>query len=134
MQSSRSLVLRQQSSPDINSLSYPYLYIKKKYYEEYDLTPLSIIGEPDQDTIDFPSCVTHYYWIHEGINDEVPWRALFSYEYNGKTGYGFYIAECDYTGFDCRGDMRLYLSDKVEVLIEKAFTDEDYRIYYSETS
>ena len=133
MQASRSLVLRQQSSPDIKSLSYPYLYINN-IYDEYDLTPLSIIGEPEQDTIDFPSCVTHYYWIHEGINDEVPWRALFSYEYKGKTGYGFYIAECDYTGFDCSGDMRLYLSDKVEVLIEKAFTDEDYRIYYSETS
>lgn len=134
MQSSRSLILRQQSSPNIKSLSYPYLYINNNIYDEYDLTPQSIIGEPNQDTIDFPSCVTNYYWIHEGINDEVPWRALFSYEYKDKSGYGFFIAECDYTGFDCRGDMRLYLSDKVEVLIEKAFTDEDYRIYYSATS
>jgi hypothetical protein len=129
MQTERSLELRQQNSPDFNHLKYPYSYLY-----EYDLTPTQIIGEPKQNSIDFPSCITHYYWIHEGINDEVPWRALFRYEdKDGNYRYGFYIGECDYTGFDCRGSMNIYLSDSVEVLIEKAFTDEDYRLYIKDT-
>jgi hypothetical protein len=71
MQTERSLELRQQKSPDLKWLEYPYFYLN-----EYDLTPRQIIGEPKQNSIDFPSCISHYYWIHEGINDEVPWRAL----------------------------------------------------------
>jgi hypothetical protein len=129
MQSDRSFILRRQSFINLEWLSYPYFYLN-----EYDLTPESIIGEPKQDPIDFPSCITNYYWIYEGINDEVPWRALFEYKNkDGDSGYGFYIGECDYTGFDCRGSMRLYLSDKIEVLIEKAFTNEDYRVYLETT-
>ena len=129
MYSNRSLVLRRQSSINLEWLSYPYSYLN-----EYDLTPESIIGEPKQDLIDFPSCITNYYWIHEGINDEVPWRALFEYKNkDGDIGYGFYIGECDYTGFDCRGSMRLYISSKIEVLIEKAFSNEDYRVYLKDT-
>lgn len=129
MQSERCLILRKQESPNRDSLSYPYSYLN-----EYDLTPNQIIGEPKQEPIDFPTCIFQYYWIHEGIKDEVPWRALFEYKDNdGNIRYGFYIGECDYTGFDCRGSMRLYLSDKVDVLIEKALTDEDYRLYFQET-
>lgn len=122
----RSFELRQQISPDVEWLSYPYSYLN-----EYDLTPKQIIGEHVEEEIDFPSCVSHYYWIHKGLNDEMPWRSLFGYYDNdkGKYRYGFYIGECDYTGFDCQGSMRIYLSDRIDVLIEKAFTDEDYRLY-----
>lgn len=126
----RSIELRQQISPDVKCLSYPYFYLN-----EYDLTPKQIIGEPVQNIIDFPNCVLHYYWIHEGINDEVPWRALFGYRgEDGSYRYGFYIGECDYTGFDCQGNMSICLSEKVDVLIQKAFTNEDYRLYIKETN
>jgi len=127
----RSFVLRQQKCPKIEWLEYPYSYL-----HEYDLTPKEIIGELRQEKIDFPSCVTHYYWIHEGKNDEVPWRAFFRYKdvKDDKDCYGFYIGECDYTGFDCRGSMNIYISDRFEVLIEKAFTNEDYRLYVKDTT
>ena len=125
----REIKARRQDNAKRELLEYPYSFLN-----EYDLKPEEIIGEPVEDYIDFPTCITHYYWIHEGVNDEVPWRALFRYvDNNGKTRYGLYIGECDYTGFDCRGTMRLYVSDFIEVLIEKALTDEDYRLYISET-
>lgn len=129
MSSSRILTVRQQDNPDREYLSYPFSYL-----DEYDLKPKGIIGEPLEDYIDFPSCIADYYWIHQGINDEIPWRALFNYlDNNGNTRYGFYRGECDYTGFDCRGSMELYVSDNIDVLIEKAFTNEDYRLYILET-
>ena len=121
---------RQQVNTNKDSLVYPYTYI-----DDYDLTPRAMIGEMTEDSIDFPSCVTHYYWIHEGVNDEVPWRSLFRYVYKDKTGYGFYIGKCDYTGFDCcvGSSMRLYVSDNMYVLIQKALTDQDYSLYIKET-
>lgn len=120
----RSLELRQQNDPDVNWLTYPYSYL-----HEYDLTPKKIIGEPKEKKINFPSCVYYYYWIHEGVKDEIPWRALFGYydDEKGKYRYGFYI------GFDCQGNMNIYLSDRIDVLIEKVFTDEDYRLYILNT-
>jgi hypothetical protein len=125
----RIVCFRQQDNPNEESLKYPYSYL-----HEYDLTPQKIIGESSEENIDFPSCINHYYWIYEGVNDEVPWRTLFNYlDKNRKTRYGFYIGECDYTGFDCRGSMRLYVSDNLDVLIQKAFTNEDYRLYILET-
>jgi len=123
----RDLNLRQQINPDKECLKYPYIY-------EYDLTPSLMFNEPVEEPIDFPKCVIHYYWIHEGISDEVPWRALFQYRDNtGQVRYGFYLGECDYTGFDCDGTMRLFISDKIDTLIEKAFTNQDYFLYVNET-
>jgi hypothetical protein len=126
---SRLFTKRQQKTPKLEDLEYPYFYLN-----EYDLTPTQIIGEKQEELIDFPSCITHYYWIHEGENDCYPWRALFKYidKYN-KERYGFYLGECDYTGFDCKGSMRLYLSDNLEILIEKSMTDQDYKFYIQET-
>ena len=129
----REFTLRQQPSPNPDCLQYPFYFIFNRWY---DTTPLQLIGEPDEERIDFPNCVTHYYWIHEGINDEVPWRALFRYvdsRLNNKERYGFYIGECDNSGFDCRGDMRIYVSDNMNTLIQKALTDADYRLYIEET-
>lgn len=121
---------RQQYSPNIESLDYPYFYL-----EEYDLTPKQMIGEPIEESIDFPSCINHYYWIYEGQNDEFPWRSLFRYvDKYGKERYGFYLGECDYTGFDCQGSMRLYVSDRFDIIIEKALTDQDYKLYISDTN
>jgi hypothetical protein len=126
---SRELGFRQQENPDLEDLKDPYLYL-----DEYDLTPKRIIGETHQDCKNFPHCVTHYYWIHRGRNDEDSWRALFRYNNdNENTMYGFYNGECDYTGFDCTGDMELYVSDRYDVLIEKALSDRDYSLYIEET-
>jgi hypothetical protein len=124
--------IRQQPSPDPEWLEYPFLYLS-----EYRRTPRPIVGEPhdDREIRDFPACVTHYYWIHEGRNDVDAWRALFQYEdkNTGTQRYGFYIGECDYTGFDCQGSMDLYVADRYDVLIERAMGDRDYSLYLKET-
>ncbi len=127
---SRELVFRQQENPNLENLKEPFLYLN-----EYNLYPKIMIGEKHYDCKDFPNCVTHYYWIHKGKNDEDSWRTLFKYkDEEGNNMYGFYVAECDYTGFDCQGQMEIYTSDKYEVLIDKAFDDRDYILYMKETS
>jgi hypothetical protein len=126
---SREKGVRQMLNPNVLDMEYPYSYL-----HEYDLNPKIMIGEPIEDSIDFPSCVTHYYWIHKGVHDEDSWRVLFRYyDREGKARYGFYVGECDYTGFDCRGDMELYVSDRYDILIDKALSDRDYAYYIMET-
>ena len=125
--------IRQQDSPDPEWLRYPFNYLS-----EYCLIPRQIFGEPSEDSEiqDFPECISHYYWIHQGINDEDAWRALFQF-YDKNTNeyrYGFYIGECDYTGFDCQGSMNLYVSDHYEVLVQRALGDRDYSLYIEETN
>lgn len=127
--SPRELGFRQQKNPNLEDLEEPYIWI-----DSYDLSPKQIIGEEHKECNNFPNCVTHYYWIHGGRNDVDPWRALFKYDDDGNTRYGFYIAECDYTGFDCVGCMEIYTSERYDTLIDKAFTDWDYTLYIRETS
>ncbi len=128
----RITTIRQQQYPDPKALEYPFDYLN-----EYRLTPRSIIGEPyeEKKLEDFPNCISHYYWIHEGRNDEDAWRALFQYYDTNKNEYryGFYIGECDYTGFDCQGSMDIYVADDYSVLIQRALADSDYALYIEET-
>ena len=127
---SRVLEYRQQENPNLEDLEDPFLWLN-----EYDLSPKRIIGEQHKECKNFPKCVIHYYWIHGGRNDIDPWRALFKYkDEDGNDMYGFYIAECDYTGFDCEGCMEIYTSDRYDVLIEKALDDWDYTLYIKETN
>jgi hypothetical protein len=128
----RTTSIRQQSSPNPLWLRYPF-----RFLSEYSLVPRPIVGEPheEKEIQDFPHCISHYYWIHEGTNDEDAWRALFQYhdQVLNRYRYGFYLGECDYTGFDCQGSMSLYVSDRYEVLIERALGDRDYSLYRKET-
>ena len=124
--------IRQQLSPDPQALEYPFVYLN-----EYRLMPRPIIGEPYEEKRleDFPNCISHYYWIHEGRNDVDAWRALFQYKdkNTNEYRYGFYIGECDYTGFDCQGSMDIYVANHYSVLIERAMGDADYALYLRET-
>jgi hypothetical protein len=47
-------------------------------------------------------------WFYPGCNDADPWNLLFQTTVPGL--YGYYTAWCDYTGFDCRGGMDLYVA------------------------
>ena len=126
----RDTSIRQQARPDTRSLKYPYSFLPPFNDEYFDLLPKAMFGEPREQRIDFPSCVTRYHWIHAGMNDEDAWRALFQYkDEHERTRYGFYAGECGYTGFDCTGCMELYVSDRYDVLIMKALSDRDYRLY-----
>ena len=56
---------------------------------------------------------------------------IYRYKNKRKNGkYAFYTAWCDYTGFDCQGGMKLYISSNINVLIKMAM-DEKQRTKYS---
>ena len=124
--SNRILTLRQQNELDPAWLEYPFSFVT-----DYDLTPDPIPGQPDEDIGGFPNTIAHYYWIHEGQNDEEPWLTLCRLT-NGV--YVFYKGECDYTGFDCQGDMKIYASKDPAILIQMAMGESDYRKYIEDTA
>jgi len=66
---------------------------------------------------DFPHNVRFVYYFEVGKPDYDQWR-LVGILKNGL--YFYYDAGCDYTGFDCQGSMRLYLSDDFDELADKA--------------
>ena len=47
--------------------------------------------------------------------------------------YVFYKGECDYTGFDCQGNMNIYASRSTDVLLQYAMTATDYEKYLADT-
>lgn len=113
--------------PNTTLLDEPYTYLNES--PEYEVA--SIIRRPpvDNDTLsagDFPANVAEYYWIRGGEHDEQPWCALGRL----KTGVYFYFtAWCDYTGFDCRGGMNLWLSKTRESVISHGMNDSERAEY-----
>lgn len=123
----RSIVFRQQASPYVPALRYPFSFITSG---EYPRMTRSIPGYRSESIGQFPSNIEHYYWIHEGVNDEEPWMCLCKLD---SGVYVFYKGECDYTGFDCQGDMQIYASREPSVLIQMAMTTREYEKYVAET-
>jgi hypothetical protein len=74
--------------------------------------------------------VTDYLWIHEGRNDEEPWKAV---GILASGAHFFYKAECDYTGFDCQGGMELYVAKDLPTLLCYAMGIRDYDQWVAET-
>jgi len=72
----------------------------------------------------FPKNIDAIYYFEVGENDGSEWRLVgtLGEKYGGQYFF-FYEAGCDYTGFDCRGSMRLYLSDTFEELAKYAMTE-----------
>ena len=127
--STRGVELRVQErvSDLIPCLEYPFEYIRNG---EYDRVPQEIPGQPLEDIGEFPDNIAEYYWISEGENDERPWMTLCRLR-NGV--YVFYKGECDYTGFDCQGHMKIYASKDHSVLTMYGMSSEEYDTYYKET-
>jgi hypothetical protein len=120
--------LQQQVSPDAKSLEYPFSFLR---IGEYPRECHPMPGQPLEDIGTFPENIAHYYWIHKGENDEQPWLALCRLT---NDVYVYYRGECDYTGFDCQGDMQIYASCDPNILIQMAMTAADYEKYLKETS
>lgn len=114
-------LFRPLTNPNIEALEYPFSYISD---EQYTLESIvrSIPGETPLSPGTFPSNITEYYWIHEGINDEEEWYCLCRLN-NGF--YIFYTASCDYTGFDCQGNMRMYISANAIRLFYHGLTEHE---------
>lgn len=111
---------------------------------EYPLENLGVYGGPTNiyraipadasvtaaDLTEFPTRISEFLWVHEGENDTDPWLALGIME-NGV--YFFYKGECDYTGFDCQGDMMLYGARSLATLLDSAMGIWEYNCWIQET-
>lgn len=107
----------------VESLEYPFSFLRNGEYPS-EISPIP--GQPEEDIGTFPENIQKYLWIHPGENDEEPWLTLCQLT-NGV--YVFYKGECDYTGFDCQGNMELYASRDPNILIQFAMTIADYDTY-----
>ncbi len=125
----RQLSLRIQDSVEdqIGCLEYPFSFLDDIYYPR---TCDPIPGQPEEEIGDFPNTIAEYYWIHEGVNDEEPWCCLCKLK---NDVYVFYKGECDYTGFDCQGNMEIYASKDPAILIQYGMSSADYDKYFQET-
>jgi hypothetical protein len=102
-------------TPDKSALEYPFSYIKGSenncdgFAWGWDTNNFTegVLSEEKCDAGNFPNNIVEFYWIHEGHNDEDAWELLCKLD-NGN--FAFYSAWCDYTGFDCRGGMKLIVS------------------------
>jgi hypothetical protein len=108
------------TNPDTTKLNYPFEFI-----DIYDPT-IFIRGIPTESTVcdadDFPNNIAEYYWIREGENDGDAWELLCKLDNNC---YVFYSANCDYTGFDCQGGMRAYISKDKNTLFYMGMSEEE---------
>jgi hypothetical protein len=125
MSNNRDTTLYAEENPDPNALSYPFECIE----DDYDMTPRPIIGHESAPIENFPKNIDTYYWTHEGENDGESWYCLCKLT-NGS--YVYYTARCDYTGFDCQGEMILWSSTDPAVLLQYAMGEYDYKLYRKE--
>lgn len=99
-------------------LEYPFSFITNGDYKVADFCR----GVPGDEVCDpgcFPNNITEFYWIHEGAHDEEAWTCLCRLD----TGeYVFYLARCDYTGFDCQGEMVMFIAKSNELLFYQGLT------------
>ena len=96
-----------------------------KYTIENILTP--IIGVEDLDPGNFPDNISRYIFGRKGEHDELPWNLLCQLN-NGV--FAYFVAWCDYTGFDCRGGMKLYLAPDLKTLVDMALEEDVRKAYY----
>ena len=121
--------------PDADALAAPFSYIGEESkgegedegegdggYDHYN--PSSFIrGLPTEPPSEIKSfgkeSIKEYYWIHQGTPDEDAWHCLGLL----KDGhYFYYTASCDYSGFDCQGSMRMFISKDKKKLWEEGLT------------
>jgi len=120
------------------AFEYPFSFINKnnKYidkkdeyvYEQYELKNIIKMMfnknmKPEKMNINkfyFPKNRIEVYWFDEGIPDEKPWQFIGKVGYKNKNKFVYYVADSDYTGFDCKGHMKLYVSRSLKRLLRKA--------------
>lgn len=127
---------RQQRHPNIRCLDEPFSYVK-----EYALKATPIPGDEISreeyyaDFTDFQKLIDHYFWVKEGENDGQPWKCLVKID-DGVSGgtYAYFEAGCDYTGFDCEGWMKVWVSQSYQTLVKFAMNEATYQQYFQDTS
>lgn len=109
------------AKPNLKALEFPLGFINCSFLDMYKMSEIArgFVDEEPCDVGDFPKNIAEYYWIHEGERDEETWHLLCRLD-NGL--YAYYSASCDYTGFDCQGMMRLFVSRSALRIFEEAMT------------
>ncbi len=106
---------------NLKALEYPFSFINQCYYKPSEICT-GLVEEEPIDIGDFPNNIVEYYWIHEGTNDEENWHLFCKVTTKDSSkasceAYIYYTAGCDYTGFDCQGDMKIYISRNAPALL-----------------
>lgn len=110
-----------------DELKYPFSGLDDYRDDLYE----QIIGQPKYEIGNFPYNIIEYIWIHEGENNEESWETLCRLD---DGNFAYYIANCDYTGFDCQGNMSLYISHDLHILYDLGMTRRSYDLYLKESS
>lgn len=135
----RNCTFRQQIHPNFNCLEEPFSFVR-----EYQLKATKIPGEElsrpwDEDFSTFPNDIEHFFWVQEGQHDGDPWKCLVRIE-DGWAGenhlgtFAYFEAGCDYTGFDCQGFIKVWVSGSYSSLIKFAMDELTYQTYIQETT
>ncbi len=75
--------------------------------------------------VEIPRDIIKVYWYEEGENDVKPWYFIGKIKHKDSFKFVYYVGECDYTGFDCQGYMRLYVSKNLKKIINMSI---DYNV------
>ena len=111
------------------AFEYPFSFLntgnKDKRYELKNIIKMMFNKnmKPEKMNINkfyFPKNIIEVFWFEKGIPDEKPWQFIGIAGYKNKKKFVYYIADSDYTGFDCQGDMKLYVSRSLRRLLRKA--------------
>lgn len=120
-------------------LEYPFSCISQPtdqsydYGYSYETIRRAIVVETPEEQADgsgFPHNIKEYFWVQEGENEGDEWLALGQLE-NG--AFFYFTGCCDYTGFDCQGDMRLWVSNSFQNILEHAMEPWHYEKYLKQT-
>lgn len=117
--------MARQKKAVASQIEYPYSFIPELYNVQ-DILRTIPTEDTQADAGTFPSNIQKHYWIVEGENDGDEWKSLGKLK-NGN--YFFFTAACDYTGFDCQGWMRLWVSKSFQTILDHAMSKEDRRQY-----
>ena len=108
---------------NLRALQYPFSFINDDIYYKPEKICTGLVEEEPIKPGNFPNNILEYYWIHEGENDgmgdDEAWHLFCKIKAeDGENAYVYYTASCDYTGFDCQGSMRMYISRNANALID----------------
>jgi hypothetical protein len=114
------------------AFKYPFSFMKGGdnydpiYKYDYNQTCMTMFNNKmksekiDMSNVLFSRDIVNVFWYEEGENDVSPWYFIGKIKCNDKFKFIYYIGECDYTGFDCQGDMRIYISSSLQKIIDLA--------------